>query len=135
MIQDPEKLDVVDLIELVRTIQATLWPDGEPRAKWQGSYIQDIAAIMKDAGLAPEELRDVTYTTAPEDYDYTGFGTRDVGVVATTEKGVAVRKITTRPNHTGYQRGRYGSGLHMAADTKEFEKLVNYGFVILKEMP
>lgn len=81
----------------------------------------------------PTEQREATYTTAPIDYDYTGFGTVNEGPVGMTDKGKVVRKVTTFLSKTDYQRGRYGSGLHLSADEAEFKKLVDYGFIKLQE--
>lgn len=67
----------------------------------------------------------VTYTTAPEDYDW--FGTRTVGVAGTDRRGRPVRKVEGPAGYAEGQRARYGSGLHMAVDEAEWRKLLEYG--------
>ena len=67
-----------------------------------------------------------TYTTAPVDYD--GFGTKTlVERAGLTERGKAVRLVETPEEYTKWQRMRYGSGLHLAVDEGEWNKLLAYG--------
>lgn len=70
-----------------------------------------------------------TYTTAPEAYDYTGFGAVDLGVVGHTDRGKPIRKVMNPEAGVDYQRGRYASGMNMAADEAEWKKLVSYKLV------
>jgi hypothetical protein len=79
------------------------------------------------APAEPAPAACVTYTTAPEDYDW--FGTHTVAIVGTTDRGKTVRKVLSDPNYLDGQRARYGSGLHLAVDETEWQKLVNYGLV------
>ena len=74
----------------------------------------------------------VTYTTAPEDYDW--FGTHTVTIAGKDKRGKTVRMVMSDPKHVDAQRGRYASGLHMVADQAEWDKLVSYNLVI-KENP
>jgi hypothetical protein len=72
----------------------------------------------------------VTYTTAPSDYDW--FGTKalieNVGMT-TGAHPKTIRKVHGPADLVEAQRGRYGSGLHMAADEIEWKKLVDYKLV------
>ena len=69
-----------------------------------------------------------TFTTAPVDYD--GFGTVTLKSPAgCTERGREVRLVLTPPEHVNWQRARYQSGMHMAVDDAEWQKLVSYGLV------
>lgn len=68
----------------------------------------------------------ITYTTAPEAYDW--FGTRTVEV-AGSSGGKAVRKVASDPAYVDCQRGRYRSGLHLAVAEAEWRKLVEYKLV------
>lgn len=72
-----------------------------------------------------EKPETVTYTTAPKDYD--SWGTHTVAVAGTTDNGKTVRKVASPPNYVEWQRDRYSSGLHMAVDETEWQKLVSYG--------
>lgn len=97
-----------------------------------------LAAILPagEADPADPELRAgevATYTTAPAEYDWTGFGTRTVLHFAgyTARGGKPIRKVATQTARTEAQRGRYASGLHMCADATEWAKLVRFGLVRL----
>jgi hypothetical protein len=69
----------------------------------------------------------ITYTTAPADYDW--FGTRTVRIAGRDKRGKTIRMVRSDPKHLQSQRDRYMSGLHMAVDETEWEKLVRYGLV------
>jgi len=69
----------------------------------------------------------VTYTTAPADYD--GFGTRTDRAAVARSSGKLIRRVRTPAPHVNWQRMRYGSGLHMAADEAEFAKMREYGLL------
>jgi hypothetical protein len=69
----------------------------------------------------------VTYTTAPEGYDW--FGTATVEVVGTDKRGKVVRKVSGPADRVEAQRDRYASGLHLHVDEVEWSKLVAYGLV------
>jgi len=71
----------------------------------------------------------VTYTTAPTDYDW--FGTTTVAVAGVDKRGKTIRKVTSPASRVDAQRGRYASGLHMAVDETEWQKLVSYNLVTL----
>lgn len=77
----------------------------------------------------PHERRVFTYTTAPSDYDW--FGTATVRVVGHDKRGKPIRLVTSDPKYAQSQRERYASGLHMAVDDTEWEKLVKYNLVTL----
>jgi len=68
----------------------------------------------------------IVYTTAPADYDW--FGTHTVKEnVGATRNGKTVRKVEIPVGtRTDNQIGRYQSGLHMAVDQTEWDKLVGY---------
>ena len=53
--EDPENIPYEDLVELVRTVQATLWPHGTAQSKdgWTPDTIDAVALALGDAGLAP----------------------------------------------------------------------------------
>ena len=53
--ESPENIPYEDLVELVRTIQATLWPQGTAEAAdgWTPDTVDAIARALGDAGLAP----------------------------------------------------------------------------------
>ena len=68
-----------------------------------------------------------TYTTAPVDYDW--FGTHTLRIVAKNKKGQEIREVLSDPAHVKAQRQRYGSGLHLAVEETEYDKLVAYKLV------
>lgn len=72
-------------------------------------------------------METITYTTAPRDYDW--FGTHEVEAVAGTSGGKVVRKVSGPSERVEAQRARYDSGLHMAVDEQEWQKLVSYKLV------
>ena len=73
----------------------------------------------------------MTYTTAPKDYDW--FGTETVQAVSGRDKrGRVIRKVRGPASYVESQRGRYGSGLHMAVDEPEWQKLVAYKLVTVE---
>jgi hypothetical protein len=76
--------------------------------------------------------RVITYTTAPEAYDW--FGTRTVRIAGCTS-GKVVRMVSSRPAHVEAQRDRYASGCHMAKDETDWLKLVGYKLAIPAEGP
>ena len=51
---DPVDMDYHDLVEVVRSIHRTLWPDGGDVA-WSPDTIDAVAGILTDAGLGPEK--------------------------------------------------------------------------------
>jgi hypothetical protein len=69
----------------------------------------------------------ITYTTAPTDYDW--FGTKTVALVGVDSRGKTIRKVSGPSSRVEAQRGRYASGLHMAVDETEWQKLVDYKLV------
>jgi len=71
--------------------------------------------------------RVITYTTAPEAYDW--FGTRTERIAGTTG-GKTVRMVSSRTAHVEAQRDRYASGCHMAKDEAEWTKLVTYKLAV-----
>ena len=64
------------------------------------------------------------YTTAPADYD--GFGTITDDIAGHDKHGKQVRRVTVDPAYLNWQVMRYTSGLYMAADETEWQKLVQY---------
>lgn len=96
----------------------------------QGLVAEAMAEGRRQARLHNQGDRVVTYTTAEEAYD--GFGTQTEAIVGKTDRGKTIRKVTTPARHVNWQRMRYGSGLHMAIDETEFQKLVDYGMVTLE---
>lgn len=71
----------------------------------------------------------VTYTTAPPDYD--GFGTEILDeVVGHAKGGTPVRRVQTPEPHVAWQRNRYLSGwIYLVADEAEWRKQLGYGLV------
>ncbi len=51
--KDPSDLAYLDLLEVVRTIQATLWPRGDAEHQWDASTIESVAGILTGADLGP----------------------------------------------------------------------------------
>lgn len=82
-------------------------------------------ALDPDAQLRDDEV--ATWTTAPKDYDW--FGTREICIAGTASNGKAIRMVAGPARRVEDQRNRYGSGLHMAADRAEWDKLVGYKLV------
>lgn len=82
---------------------------------------------MKRNPAPPHERAAFTYTTAPEDYDWSWSKT--VRVVGTDKRGRPIRLVSTEKSRVEAQRDRYASGLHMAVDDTEWEKLVKYDLV------
>lgn len=83
---------------------------------------------------APKHERRVfTYTTAPADYDW--FGSKTVSIAGHDKRGRPIRLVSSDPQHAQAQRERYMSGLHMAVDDTEWEKLVKYDLVKLNKNP
>lgn len=72
----------------------------------------------------------ITYTTAPVDYDWFGTHTLEE-CVGTASNSKPIRKVAGPSDRVESQRGRYGSGCHMAVDEVEWNKLVNYKLVKL----
>ncbi len=75
----------------------------------------------------PVDGETLTFTTAPIDYDW--GSTRQLDVVGKDKRGRDVRRVATPSNRVEAQRGRYGSGLHMAVDLNEWLKLVDFNLV------
>lgn len=57
----------------------------------------------------------IVWTTAPEDYDWTGMGTETVERCGEWH-GKPLRRVIMDPHHASSQIDRYGSGLHPAWD-------------------
>ncbi len=100
-------------------------------------YLDDIVAGMEADGLlqwtAEVERREITYTDAPVEYDYTGFGTRDEGVIGKTPRGRDLRKVSTKAGfYTENQRMRYGSGLHYALTQERFDEMKDLVLAVAK---
>ncbi len=55
--KDPKDIPYDDLVECVRTLQATLWPQGtlETEDGWTPDTLASVEGILHDAGLAPGE--------------------------------------------------------------------------------
>ena len=53
MVKDPGELSREELIEIVRAVQNTLWPDGDPDHEWDAETIEAVARVLSDAGLMP----------------------------------------------------------------------------------
>jgi hypothetical protein len=71
----------------------------------------------------------VSYTTAPEDYDW--FGTHTLSIAGSDKRGKQIRKVTSKVEHVQAQRDRYKSGWHLTAAPEEWVKLVRLGLVSL----
>ncbi len=72
----------------------------------------------------------IIYTTAESGYDW--FGTTEVEADAgKARNGKKIRKVEIEAGRAGAQCDRYASGLHMAADAAEWEKLVRFGLVTI----
>lgn len=54
-IPNPKDMTYDDLVEVVRCVQETLWPDGNQDAEWSPDTIEAVAGILTDAGLRPGE--------------------------------------------------------------------------------
>lgn len=96
---------------------------GEPR------WAEDVSGhcIYKlDANGKPVSYA-TTYTTADADYDWAW--TKHLAVVGKDQKGHAIRRVETESQHAQAQRSRYLSGLHMAVDEAEWQKLVAFKLV------
>lgn len=76
----------------------------------------------------PEENEQVVFTTAPKDYDWAWTRTLldDVGE---DRRGRKVRKVAIQKAKAPMQLDRYFSGLHLAVDQEEWDKLVKYDLV------
>lgn len=86
------------------------------------TYEQAAAKVEEWSGPDPSTL-EKTVTDAPADYDWVGFGCRQLAVLGTSTRGRTVRLVGTPATLTENQRGRYGSGQHMAMEPSEFEKI------------
>ena len=51
---DPETLAHDDVIECLRTLQQTLWPDGDRDFEWDADTLDKVAGVLHDAGLGPD---------------------------------------------------------------------------------
>jgi hypothetical protein len=79
------------------------------------------------------ETMQTIYTTAPIDYDYNYV--KVVGPIVAHTKGASpkpVRKVEIPASRVDYQVGRYQSGLHLAVDQDEWNKLVAYELVTVE---
>jgi hypothetical protein len=54
-LRDPGDLSYDDLVELVRTLQMTLWPADDADQEWTADTIDSVVGAMRDAGLGPAE--------------------------------------------------------------------------------
>jgi len=81
-------------------------------------------------GRESDEAQTITYTTAPADYDW--FGTHTIEIAGKDSRGRDVRKVSGPTSRVQAQRDRYGSGLHMAVDQTEWDKLVSYKLVTVE---
>ena len=88
---------------------------------------RDVCALVAKRLAIPTQI---TYTTAPSDYD--GFGTETLRVVGTMA-GKPVRQVDTPVEHVEWQRQRYGSGLYPAYTAKEFRELIAYPWAQYQE--
>jgi hypothetical protein len=70
----------------------------------------------------------ILYTDAPECYD--GFGTRTLESHAGTYGGKRVRKVEVEAQALGWQQGRYGSGLYLAAPLEQWRELIAAGLAV-----
>jgi hypothetical protein len=68
------------------------------------------------------------YTTAPVDYD--GHGTVTQGIYGLDGRGREIRIAHAKAVHASWQRQRYASGLHMAADTMKIGELERHGLIL-----
>jgi len=78
-----------------------------------------------------EENEVLTYTTAPEGFDW--FGTRTLRVAGRDGRGKQVRLVASDPSYAESQRDRYASGLYMVATPEEWAKLVSYNLATSAE--
>jgi hypothetical protein len=78
------------------------------------------------------ETNEIFYTTAESAYDYL-YVTVKSDNVGTASNGKVIRKVSIPYSRVDYQVGRYRSGLHMAVDQAEWDKLVGYGLVNIVE--
>lgn len=53
-LHDPSELAYDDLVECLRTIQQTLWPDGDIHHEWDAETVEKVAGVVSDAGLGPD---------------------------------------------------------------------------------
>ncbi len=80
------------------------------------------------------EERVLTVTTAPDDYDWTGFGTREVEILGEDKHGRPIRVVSTLVGHwTEAQRGRFRSGLHLAVGMEDWEKVKSFTLAVEKK--
>jgi hypothetical protein len=114
----------------VSTDDGLVWwkfvPDEGPNGHWRRVWAEE--EMEQTYRKVAEDRGDVLrcYTTAPDVYD--GFGTVTVVVGAgETSKGTLVRAVLVLKQHWDWQTGRYASGLHMAASSDDWRKLVEYG--------
>lgn len=63
----------------------------------------------------------ITVTDAPEAYD--GFGTRTVEILGQL-RGKPLRLVETPEDHVEWQRGCYLSGMYLASNREDFEKML-----------
>lgn len=52
---DPDKLDHEDMMEALRCIQQTMFPNGKTNAEWDANTLMSVAGILSDSGLAPAD--------------------------------------------------------------------------------
>ncbi len=72
------------------------------------------------------------YTTASVDYDYWYVASSEVVGSTTGSNPKEVRLVKIPESRVAYQVGRYQSGLNMAVDKVEWDKLVGYKLVTVK---
>ena len=83
------------------------WPtDRIPTDEWEAAYVAGRIEGRIERG------HPIRWTTAPADYDFTGFGTVELAANVGELGGKVVRRVLCDPHHANYQEGRYGSGCH-----------------------
>lgn len=49
--KDPKSMEYEDMYECLRTIQATLWPDGDEAFEGSAETLDKVRGIMHDGGI------------------------------------------------------------------------------------
>lgn len=73
------------------------------------------------------DVREMTWTTAPEMYD--AFQTHTCYIAGITGLGSPVRCVYTPCEHVDQQRQRYASAIYMSVDQKKWLELAEHKFV------
>lgn len=55
---NPRDMAKEDLAELVERLCEAVWPEGDPGHEWSPDTISDVATILTDAGLRPDDPED-----------------------------------------------------------------------------